>query len=135
LIKSPNPIPLNDDEGDEEMKNETISFSQTGGFSQGDSFWLSSNATYPFYRIIVTNDDLSLVKNGEWVSFFTVRSEDFFFRKSQITRIKRIKRLFDYSGIQIEHSITGYPPRIIFWTFGYSELRRHLEKYGYTVSE
>lgn len=117
------------------MKDDTISFSQTGGFSQGDSYWLSSNATYPFYRLIVTADGITLVKNGTWASLFTVRSKDFFFKRPQITRIKRIKRLFDYSGIQIEHSITGYPPRIIFWTFGYSELRKHLEEYGYTVSE
>ena len=121
--------------GTKTMKVDSDSFSQIGGCTQGESFWLSSNATYPFYRIIVSSDGITLKKNQPWVSFFTVRSEDFFFKRPQITRIKRIKRLFDYSGIQIDHSITGYPPRIIFWTFGYSELRKHLEEYGYTVSE
>jgi hypothetical protein len=62
-------------------------------------------------------------------------AREFHFKRSQITCIKRIKRLFDYSGIQIEHSVTGYPSIIIFWTYRYSELRKHLEEYGYTVSE
>lgn len=114
---------------------DTASFSQIGGCTQGESFWLSSNATYPFYRIIVSSDGITLKKNHPWASFFTVRSADFFFKRPQITLIKRIKRLFDYSGIRIEHSVSGYSPIIIFWTFGYRELRNQLDHFGYTVSE
>lgn len=111
------------------------SFSQIGGCTQGESFWLSSNATYPFYRITVSSDEITLKKNQPWVSFFTVRSEDFFFKRPQITRIKRIKKLFGYAGIKIEHSVSGYPPIIIFWTFGYRELRNHLDFFGYALTE
>ena len=91
-------------------------FTQTGG-ARISSF----NATWPFATIEVTDSELRL--RGFWKCWT--------FPKNQITRLSE-HRSFS-TGLRIQHGIESYTPFIVFWTFGYGELKRALEKRGYTV--
>jgi len=46
---------------------------------------------------------------------------------------QKVRGVFS-TGLQIEHSIPRRPPFVVFWTFGFAELKQELERYGYTVS-
>lgn len=91
-------------------------FTQTGGARIS---WV--NASWPFATLEVADCELRL--KCLWKSWN--------FRKDQITRLSEYPSCF--GGLRIQHNIEKYAPFIVFWTFGYSDLKCALEKRGYIV--
>lgn len=91
-------------------------FTQVGG-ARISSF----NATWPLATFEVSNSELRLR------CFWTCWT----FPKQQITRLSQHHHVS--TGLRIQHSIESYAPFIVFWTFGFAELKRALETSGYTV--
>jgi hypothetical protein len=97
----------------------------TGGIHYGDSYYSAFNATWPFARLIVSTGSVDLN-----TSFF----KSFSFPKSQITTISKYGGFFS-KGLQIQHSISEYPPFIVFWTPKWEAVKLALIENGYQVSE
>jgi hypothetical protein len=80
------------------------------------------NVTWPFARIVVTKDRLSL-------SAFTKEYE---IERNQIDNLEKYRGAFSI-GLKITHSKKEMPPGFIFWTFGFAKLKSNLEHFGYKV--
>lgn len=96
----------------------TTTFTQTGG-ARISVF----NATWPFATVEVADTELRL--RCFWKCWT--------FPKSKITRLSE-HRSFS-TGLRIQHRIDNYTPFIVFWTFGFTKLKRALEERGYTVHD
>jgi hypothetical protein len=80
-------------------------FATTGGARIG---WL--NASFPFARLTVS---------GETVELRVFLLGTYVFKSESVRDISRYGWIpFFYSGIQIHHSVSSYPERIIFWCLG-----------------
>jgi hypothetical protein len=99
----------------------TAEFSQIGGVRIGPGL-IAFNATWPFARFTVTNSELRLS------CFF----QDWTFPRASIRRLSRHEGIS--TGLRIEHTIKGYNPFIVFWTFKFAGLKKELEARGYDVS-
>jgi hypothetical protein len=99
------------------------SFSQTGGARIGKSVFRSLNATWPFAKLTVDNTELRISCLGKkWV-----------FPRDSIRLLKKHGGFFS-TGLRIEHSIEGYAPFVVFWTFGFVALKQELERRDYRLS-
>jgi hypothetical protein len=82
-----------------------VVFATTGGARIG---WL--NASFPFARLTVS---------GETVELRVFLLGTYVFKSESVRDISRYGWIpFLYSGIQIHHSVSSYPERIIFWCRG-----------------
>ena len=98
-----------------------------GGIRQGKSFWRSMNATWPFARLTVAPEGLTLGTTFFWT---------FSFERNQITKLSKYGFVpFFATGLRIEHSVAGYPPFIVFWTFWFGGVKAALIENGYVVSD
>lgn len=97
-------------------------FKQIGGARVGRSSWFGLNATFPFAALEVTQEQISL-----WVIGIPYR-----FPHDTITRLSRYRGFFS-SGLRIEHSMDGYAPFVVFWTFDFGALEQRLTELGYRV--
>jgi hypothetical protein len=52
--------------------------------------------------------------------------------KQAIVRLSKHRYFSD--GLRVEHQSTNSPRYIVFWTLKFEDLRRELERLGYTVS-
>ena len=96
---------------------EAIEFSQIGG-ARLDIF----NATWPFARITITKQMIEL----------RCFSKKYALEKNRIIGVREYNGILS-KGLIIEHDRAEYPHHMVFWTFGFDKLRRHLESLGYSV--
>jgi len=92
-------------------------FSQIGGVRL-DTF----NISWPFAKISASPNTIELKC----------------FLKKYILKKDELKALREYNGIfsrglLIEHHLTNYPHHMVFWTFKFDKLKKHLENMGYFV--
>ena len=100
-----------------------MAFSETGGARIGKSIVWSLDVTWPLAKLTVKETELRLSVLGfTWI-----------LAKSSIRTLSKYRGAFP-TGLRIEHSIPRRPPFVVFWTFGFAELKQELERYGYTVS-
>ena len=105
----------------EKRKNDFL-FEVTGGIRIGDSYWGSSNVTWPlakikiFKRKIILNSILSKIE----------------LKKTEIKYIERYKGLFS-SGIRIHHKKPKSPSFIIFWSLSTDKLLKKIKNSGYKI--
>ena len=102
---------------------------ETGGIRYGNSYWSSSNFSWPFASLKASPEEISIC-----VSFSSLWTRTFTFNRSQIKSIRKKRGLWSV-GIEIDHSATEIPPFILFWTFHYKTLKKHLESLGYDLVE
>jgi len=92
---------------------------ETGGARIGNA-----NATWPFATLIVNKNELELKAGiiGNLV-----------FKPSDVTSIERYVQIpLIGQGLKINHSVSGYNPKVIFWTMGnITELLRRIEQTGF----
>lgn len=93
-------------------------FTQKGG-ARLDAF----NATWPFAKIWITPSKIRL----------QIFSKEYDFDKNDIVDLREFKGLFS-KGILIEHKRSIYPHHVVFWTFNFNSLKKHVELLGYSVS-
>lgn len=94
------------------------SYSQTGG-SRLDSF----NATISFATIVATHAEITL----------SVFGKQHRFAKSQVRAFSRHRGFFS-TGLRIEHSNSGSPTFVVFWTTSFPNLASVLERLGWSVA-
>ena len=110
------------------MKKE---YQQTGGLRWGESFWSAANATWPFAKLTATSGEIRLS-----MRFIGLMKDDFAFAKSEIDGMRRKKGILPFStGIIIEHHKASYPRFILFWTFGYQQLKTELTELDFEVTD
>ena len=97
-------------------------FSQRGGARVGHSYWIASNATWPFASLQATPQTLTL----------TVLMKQYAFERKDIRQLKRCQGVLS-SGLQIAHLRKDYPPFIVFWTFNFEALKSELQELGFSV--
>jgi hypothetical protein len=102
----------------------TATFAQKGGIRAGEGLFSAFNASWPFARLLVTPERIHL-------SCF---SYNYSFPKESIRRLSRHRGLFSV-GLRIEHSVPMYPVFLVFWTFKYQALKKHLQEMGYSVDQ
>ena len=104
---------------------------EIGGLRWGASYWKGTNASWPFARLRVTPETISV--SIDMVGF---GSENFVFTRAELTRIKKKKGILPFStGIIFEHTNSSYPPFILFWTLRYARLRAELLRFGFSIAE
>jgi hypothetical protein len=91
-------------------------YSRTGGARIG-----SLNATWPFASLSATAETLRLSVMGRAYSF-----------SREGIRLSRWRGMLS-TGLRIEHGEAAYPDYIVFWTFGFQNLKTQLEGLGYEV--
>jgi hypothetical protein len=101
----------------------TATFSQTGGIRIGEGL-IAFNATWPFATLSATERELRLR--------FLFR--DYAFPRASIQKLSRHQGLFSV-GLRVEHRVSSYPRFLVFWTFGFSRLRRELQNLGYEITD
>ena len=111
------------------------SFSQWGGARIGANFWLGISLTCPFAWIEVAADRLEF-------SVFP-----FFFLRPCVLTPSSVRRLSIYTGLRrasmvcpprylrVEHSVRGYPPFLLFYSFNLPRLAMELARYGFLVED
>jgi hypothetical protein len=93
-------------------------FSQIGGVRL-DSF----NISWPFAKISVSPNTIEL----------NCFLKKYVLKKDQLKELREYKGIFS-RGLLIEHSLTNYPQHMVFWTFRFENLKKHLESMGYLVN-
>ena len=104
-------------------------FTQTGGLRYGDSFWYATNASIPFAEISVTQLTIDVTVRPllrRWDRTFT-------FQRSAIQQLKW-KRGFFSVGLHIVHTVSEYPPFLLFWSSNRSQLAKALQECGYDLT-
>jgi hypothetical protein len=99
-------------------------FSQTGGARVGRSYWIASNATWPFASLQATPQTLTL----------TVLMKPYTFERKDIRQLKQCRGIL-FAGLQIVHLRKDYPPFVVFWTFNFDLLKSELQKLGFSVED
>lgn len=99
---------------------------ETGGLRWGRSHWISTNATYPFAKIYITTDYISITVN------LILKQELLQFHRSEICSITTETRLLG-RGIRIRHSKPSSPKYILFWTMTFKSLQGGLREFGWAI--
>jgi len=99
---------------------------ETGGLRWGKSHWISSNASYPFARVYITADYISITVN------LILRKELLQFHRSEICSITK-EATFLGRGIRIKHSKPCSPKYILFWTTKMNKLQNGLAAFGWEI--
>jgi hypothetical protein len=79
---------------------------ETSGFCVGRNWLLALNGTWPFGRLEIHSDRLVL----------NTLFRRYTFSRDSIISLSIFSWLFS-RGLRIEHSISGYPPFVVFWSF------------------
>ena len=101
-----------------------MDYEQTGGARWNACSWFPVNVTWPFAKLYVNDELLSLSVNA------LVVRRTFVFKRAEVVTIHRAPSLFS-SGVQIEHTRRDCPTSIVFWTFNLDGLREQLVRRGY----
>ena len=104
----------------------TLPFTQQGGARAGTSYWSAWNMTWPFARISVKAGRIELRDS------FLLFARLYTFAPGSVRRLSAYRGLFS-RGLRIEHTVAAYPPFVLFWSFGLSELTAALEQGGFHV--
>ena len=99
-------------------------FNQRGGARIGRSYWISSNATWPFASLIATSQVITL----------KVLIKQYVFKNENIQQLKRCQGIL-FAGLQIVHTRKDYPPFIVFWTSNFELLKSEFQKLGFSVED
>ena len=109
------------------------SFSQWGGARIGTNYWLAVSLTWPFARVEVAADR------------FEFSVIPFFFLCPCVLTPTTVHRLSIYTGLRpgsfmrpprylrVEHSVRGYPPFLLFYSFNLPRLATELARCGFLV--
>lgn len=100
----------------------TETFTQRGGIRIGEGCLNAFNASWPFATFFVSPKQL----------FLSCFSYQYSFKPESILRLSKHRGLFSV-GLRIEHTVTGYPVFLVFWTFRFRELQQRLTEFGYKV--
>jgi hypothetical protein len=103
-------------------------FTQTGGARCGRGFMFGMNFTIPFACLHISKDSMVLS-----VSLFGIWRRTLTFQRSDIRQLRWKRGLFSL-GLQIEHSISSYPPFVLFWASDRKTLTEGLRGFGYEIS-
>jgi hypothetical protein len=106
----------------------TTEYTEQGGLRWGQSYWVSSNVTWPFVTLRLTGEGI-YIRWGLW----TLASHVLEFARRDITALRKRRGLFS-QGIVIEHSRSDCPPFVLFWTLNYAALSRALADLGYGIA-
>ena len=97
-------------------------YEEKGGIRFGDSFWLSSNYSWPFANIEIFKDKIIL----SWGYSKIV------YNKKDIRYIEKYRGLFS-KGIRIKYNKKKNWKFIIFWSPSVDNLLSKLKKGGYKI--
>lgn len=97
-------------------------YTETGGAVIG--LWYLS---FPFASLTVTSEQISLA-----VLTIFFGKEKYLMARDQIRAITKFRGIFS-SGVHFSVKDATTPEPLVFWTFGYSNLKKKLESHGYTV--
>lgn len=100
----------------------THTFSQRGGVKIGSEYATSSNYTWPFAHLTASENGIAL----------NVIRKKYYFQKDNISAIRQYDN-FWVKGVQLLHSIDGYPQFIVFRSFNRNKLISELRKLGYHI--
>jgi hypothetical protein len=109
----------------ERQRTDPHFFSRTGGVRLN-----LFNATWPLATLSGDKDSLRL-----WCPagvFFLNRL--FVFPRSHIRRLSKYRGILSI-GLRIEHTEESFPEFIVFWTFGFTNLKSELVRLGYDVED
>lgn len=95
-----------------------------GGIRYGKNYLLSFGTIWPFAKLVVDTNRLSL---QVWTQLRT-----FYFPKEQIKKLSVSSRWF-LVRMQIEHNIEEYPPYIVFSTFNIEAIKAALRANHYIL--
>ena len=98
-------------------------FVQTGGYIIGRSRWFGMHGTWPFGQLRIYDDRLVLKAVFRTYEFPRESIDSLAITVGPLS-----------VGLRIEHSVSEYPPIIVFWSFNVAELQEHLEAADYRVS-
>ena len=102
-------------------------FTQIGGVRYGESFWYAANFTWPFARLSVARQAITLS-----VSMMGFAKRTFTFPRVAIRQLRWKRGIFS-RGLLIEHTIGDCPPFVLFWVSNRKELAGHLRESGYEI--
>jgi hypothetical protein len=109
----------------ERQRTDPHFFSRTGGVRL--NFF---NATWPLATLSGDKDRLRLWCPEGVVSLNRL----FVFPRSHIRRLSKYPGLLS-TGLRIEHTLESFPEFIVFWTFGFTNLKSELMRLGYDVED
>jgi len=104
-------------------------FIQKGGIRYGSSVWSTVNFTAPFACLRVSKNVIILS-----VAIFRLWQRTFTFQRSDIRQLRWKRGLFSH-GLQIEHTVSEYPPLVLFWAVDRKTLTENLREFGYQISD
>jgi hypothetical protein len=99
-------------------------YTEAGGAVIG--LWYLS---FPFASLTVTSDQISLA-----VHTILFGKKEYLMAKDQIREITKFRGFFS-SGVHFSVNDATTPEPLVFWTFGFANLKQKLESHGYTVSQ
>ena len=103
------------------------SYEERGGLRWGKTYWRAANATWPFAKITVSTNAITIrLTSG-------IANRVFAFSKSEITSLRKTRGFFS-TGLDIRHTNRQCPQFIVFWTIRFHILKMQLEQRGYTVA-
>lgn len=106
-----------------------MNYSERGGLRWGPSSRIGTNATWPFARLTVTPERISI-----HVGFLVLGVKSFTLPASDVTSVQRRRGWFPFSvGMVFEHKNAGCPPFLLFWTFKPKAFEKSLSQLGYPV--
>jgi hypothetical protein len=105
--------------------SDKLLYSQKGGAWIGSSPFIAMGATWPFAKLEVYDDTLSLS-----VKMVVSRID---FKKTEITAIRTYKVPLS-PGIKIEHTKPGIGPYVVFWSRDAETLLNKLRQAGYLTT-
>ena len=105
-------------------------YGETGGLRWGSGSGRGWNASWPFARLCVTPERITITLNG-----IGLVRRSFVFAAADLLGLRfRPGRLPFATGLVIGHRNPDLPPLILFWTFRPGALRQALIAMGYGVN-
>src|SRR3989344_5161004 len=107
------------------MINKNEVYREIGGIRIGDSYWISSNATWPFAKLKVNRENLII--NSPF--------SELKFKRANVKFIEKYQGplWFLGKGIKINHNKLRTSKFIIFWSYNVDNLIQKLKFLGYKI--
>ena len=93
-------------------------YTEIGGGKVGRNWLLSIHGTWPFARLTATRERLRL--RLLWLVYE--------FSRSDVSALEVRIGVLGVREIRIRHSVSGFPPLILFWSYRFNTLRLRLEE-------
>jgi hypothetical protein len=98
-------------------------YGQTGGCCVGRNSWLAQHWTWPVTGLYIYRDELVL----------SMSFRGYCFPRDQILDIHRCPSRL-WIGLKIEHSVSNFPPFIVFWPKDVLEMEEALDRNAFQVA-